>query len=316
MTILVTGPAGFIGFHVSRALLERGDVVIGIDNFNSYYDPKLKEDRNAILEKYEHFKIYRTDITDQKALNDVCDKEKIDTICHLAAQAGARYSIDHPDEYIETNVKGTINIFEAARSHDVKNIVFASSSSVYGANPVPWSESQETNEQINPYGASKKATELFAYTFHKLYGLNMIALRFFTVYGPWGRPDMAYFKWAHAITQGKPIDVYNNGNMKRDFTFVDDIVAGTLAAIDNPHTYEIYNLGNHQSEELGTMISLIEEGLGKKAQKNLLPMQAGDFLENFADIDKAKRDLGFLPKTRLDEGIKKFVDWYKEYYNV
>lgn len=316
MTILATGSAGFIGFHVSKALLDRGDVVIGIDNFNSYYGPKLKEDRNAILEKHENYKLHRVDITDQKALDDIFSKEKIDAVCHLAAQAGARYSIDHPAEYVETNIQGTLNVFEAARTHGVKDIIFASSSSVYGNNPVPWSESQAVDEPINPYGASKRATELLAYTYHKLYGLNITALRFFTVYGPWGRPDMAYFKWAQSISAGRPIDVYNNGNMKRDFTYVADIVAGTLAAIDRPKPYEIYNLGNHQSEKLGTLITLIEQELGKKAQKNLLPMQVGDFLENFADIDKAKRDLGFEPKTRLEEGIKKFVAWYKEYYGL
>ncbi|MBI2050297.1 MAG: SDR family NAD(P)-dependent oxidoreductase [Parcubacteria group bacterium] len=316
MTVLVTGSAGFIGFHVAKSLLDRGDVVVGIDNFNSYYNPKLKEDRNAILEKYDNYKLYRVDITDRNSLNDVFSKEKIDIVCHLAAQAGARYSIDHPAEYVQTNIQGTLNIFEAARDHGVKNIIFASSSSVYGNNPVPWSESQAVDEPINPYGASKRATELLAYTYHTLYGLNMTALRFFTVYGPWGRPDMAYFKWTQAITKGEPIDVYNNGNMKRDFTYIDDIVAGTLAVIDNPKPYEIYNLGNHASEELGAMIGLIERELKKQAQKNLLPMQAGDFLENFADITKAKRDLDFEPKTRLEEGIKKFVAWYKEYYQL
>lgn len=316
MTVLVTGSAGFIGFHVSKALLERGDTVIGVDNFNTYYDPKLKEDRNAILEKHSNYKLYRIDITDQKALDQVFKKEKINVICHLAAQAGARYSIDHPAENVHTNIQGTLNVFETARDNGVKNIVFASSSSVYGANPVPWSESQAVDQPINPYGASKRATELLAYTYHTLYGLNMTALRFFTVYGPWGRPDMAYFKWAAAITNNKPIDVYNHGKMKRDFTYIDDIAAGTLAAIDNPKPFEIYNLGNHQSEELGTMIALIEDGLAKKAQKNLLPMQAGDFLENFADIDKARRDLGFEPKTALSDGITQFIAWYKEYYGV
>jgi len=307
-TILVTGSAGFIGFHVSRALLERGDSVIGVDNFNDYYDTKLKEDRNAILEKYDNYKLYRTDICDKEALDKIFFTEKIDIICHLAAQAGARYSIDHPAEYVQTNIQGSINIFEMARSHNIKDIIFASSSSVYGNNPVPWSESQEVGEPINPYGASKRATELLAYTYHKLYGLNMTILRFFTVYGPWGRPDMAYFKWSDAISNNKPIDVYNEGNMKRDFTYVDDIVNGTLSAIDNPKPYVIYNLGNHKSEEIGTMINLIEKHLGKEAKKNMRPLQAGDFLESFADIDKAKKDLGFEPKTSLDEGIKKYIE--------
>lgn len=315
-TILVTGSAGFIGFHVAKALLERDDFVIGVDNFNSYYDLKLKEDRNAILEKYNNYKLYRVDITDQKALDRIFSQEKINAICHLAAQAGARYSIDHPAQYVQTNIHGTLNVFEATRRHGVKDIVFASSSSVYGNNPVPWSESQAVDQPINPYGASKRATELLAYTYHMLYGLNMTALRFFTVYGPWGRPDMAYFKFADKIVKGEPIDVYNNGKMKRDFTYIDDIAAGTLAAIDNPKAYEIYNLGNHCSEELGRFVALIEKYLGRQTKINYLPLQPGDFLENFADIDKAKRDLNFIPKTSLEEGIKKFVVWYKEYYKI
>ncbi len=314
-TILVTGAAGFIGFHVAQALLKRGDVVIGVDNFNAYYDPQLKADRNGRLEKYENYKLYRVDITDQAALNDVFAKEKIDTICHLAAQAGARYSIDHPAEYVQTNIQGTVNIFEVARRGGAKDIIFASSSSVYGNNPVPWEETQPINKPINPYGASKRATELLAYAYHHLYGLNMTILRFFTVYGPWGRPDMAYFKFADKIAKGEPIDVYNKGQMKRDFTYIDDIVAGTVAALDNPRPYEIYNLGNHQSEKLGKFIRLIEENLGKEAQKNYLPLQPGDFLENFADIAKAKKDLYFEPKTSLEEGIKKFIAWHKEYYS-
>lgn len=315
-TILVTGSAGFIGFHVTKALLERGDVVIGVDNFNSYYDPKLKEDRNAILEKYSNYKLYREDITDQEALEKIFIKEDIDVICHLAAQAGARYSIDNPAKYVQTNIQGTLNVFEAARLKGIKNIIFASSSSVYGNNPVPWREEQAVDQPINPYGASKRATEILAYTYHYLYGLHMTMLRYFTVYGPWGRPDMAYFKWADQITREQSIDVYNNGKMKRDFTYIDDIVAGTLSALDNPKPYEIYNIGNSHSEAIGTMIQSIEQGLGKTAQKNLLPLQPGDFLENFADISKAKKDLGFEPKTSIEDGLKKFVEWYKEYYKV
>jgi len=315
-TILVTGSAGFIGFHISKALLERGDNVIGIDNFNTYYNPQLKEDRNNALNKYRGYKLYRADIKDKHIIDQIFRNEPIDVICHLAAQAGARYSIEHPGEYIQSNVEGTVNIFEAARTHKVQDIIFASSSSVYGNNPVPWSESQEVNMPINPYGATKRASELLAYTYHHLYGLNMTMLRFFTVYGPWGRPDMAYFKWANAIAKDQPIDVYNNGKMKRDFTYVEDIVQGALAAIDNPKPYEIYNLGNHRAEEIGAMIKLIEQNLGKEAKKNLLPMQPGDFLENFADISKAKKDLGFEPKTSLEHGIKKFVEWYKDYYKI
>lgn len=318
-TILVTGSAGFIGFHVSKALLERGDTVIGIDNFNRYYDPQLKLDRNEILKKFPNYTLASKvvkDITDQEGLKKILAQEKIDIICHLAAQAGARYSIDNPVEYVQTNIQGTLNIFEAARLQGIKNIIFASSSSVYGNNPIPWIENQEVNMPINTYGASKRATELLAYTYHHLYGLNMTMLRYFTVYGPWGRPDMAYFKFANNIVKGDPIDVYNNGQMKRDFTFIDDIVAGTLAAIDNPKPYEIYNLGNHQSEELGKFIQLIERNLGIEAKKNYLPLQPGDFLENFADTAKAKKDLGFKPKVSIEEGIKKFVAWYREYYKI
>ena len=315
-TILLTGSAGFIGFHVSRALLERGNAVIGVDNFNDYYDIKLKEDRNAILEKYDNYKLYRVDITDKKSLEEVFSKEKFDLICHLAMYAGVRNSIEQPNLYMHTNVEGTSNILELSHSHSIKDIVLASSSSVYGNNPIPWKEDQDVNKPINPYGASKIAAELLAYTYHNLYKLNITMLRFFSVYGPWGRPDMAYFTFANKITKGQPIDVYNNGKLKRDFTYIDDIVDGTISAIDNPKPYEIYNLGNHKSEELGYFIELIEKNLGKTAEKNYLPMQEGDFLENFADIDKAKNDLGFEPKTSLDKGIKKFVDWYKEYYKV
>tara|TARA_B100000315_G_C14548453_1_gene574461 strand:- start:111 stop:1106 length:996 start_codon:yes stop_codon:yes gene_type:complete len=315
-TILLTGSAGFIGFHVSRALLERGNAVIGVDNFNDYYDIKLKEDRNAILEKYDNYKLYRVDITDKKSLEEVFSKEKFDLICHLAMYAGVRNSIEQPNLYMHTNVEGTSNILELSHSHSIKDIVLASSSSVYGNNPIPWKEDQDVNKPINPYGASKIAAELLAYTYHNLYKLNITMLRFFSVYGPWGRPDMAYFTFANKITKGEPIDVYNNGKLKRDFTYIDDIVDGTISAIDNPKPYEIYNLGNHKSEELGYFIELIEKNLGKTAEKNYLPMQEGDFLENFADIDKAKNDLGFEPKTSLDKGIKKFVDWYKEYYKV
>lgn len=334
-TILVTGSAGFIGFHVSRALLDRGDVVIGMDNFNNYYDPALKEARNKILEQNANYKLYRADIRNQDELKQIfsnpnchsCDlsaealaKEesgnplKIDAICHLAAQAGVRYSLDHPQEYVRTNIEGSVNVFEAARETGIKNIVYASSSSVYGNNEIPWSETQDVGKPINPYGATKQALERMAYAYHHLYGLNMTGLRFFTVYGPWGRPDMAYFKFADKIARREPIDVYNNGQMRRDFTYIDDIVAGVVAAVENPKPYEIYNLGNSHSEELGKLIELLETGLGKRAQKNFLPMQPGEFLENFADIAKAKRDLEFAPKTAIEEGLKKFVQWYEEYY--
>jgi len=315
-TILVTGSAGFIGFHVSRSLLERGDRVIGLDNFNDYYDIKLKEDRNRILEPYEQYQLHRADIRDAASLEQIFAEGHIDTICHLAMLAGARYSIGHAAEYVQTNIEGAVNIFEAAHKHGIKNIVFASSSSVYGNNPVPWSETQNVDKPINPYGATKRASEIMAHTYHHLYGLNVTILRYFTVYGPWGRPDMAYFTWANNIVNKKPIDINNNGDMKRDFTYIDDIVAGTIAALDNPKDYEIYNLGNHNSEQIVTMVELIEKNLGMQAEKNLRPLQPGDFLESFADIDKAKKDLGFEPKTALDVGIARFVEWYKEYYKL
>ena len=315
-TILVTGSAGFIGFHVSKALLDRGDIVIGVDNFNDYYDTKLKNDRNAILEKHENYKLYRADIKEKNIIEQIFQHEQIDIICHLAAQAGTRYSIEHPGEYVQSNIEGTVNIFEAARKYDVKDIIFASSSSVYGNNPVPWSEKQDVNKPINPYGMTKRSTELLAYTYHHLYGIKMTMLRYFTVYGPWGRPDMAYFKFTDKIIKEEQIDLNNYGKMKRDFTYIDDVVAGTLSAIDNPKEYEVYNIGNHKSEELGYFVELIEKNLGKKAQKNLVPAPAGEFLENFADIEKAKKDLQFEPKTSLEEGIKKFIEWYREYYKI
>jgi len=315
-TILVTGSAGFIGFHVSRALLERGDTVIGIDNFNDYYDIGLKEDRNKILEADKRYRVYHSDISNKGPLEKIFKRHKIHSICHLAAQAGVRYSLEHPGEYVKNNIEGTVNIFEEARTHNIQDVVYASSSSVYGNSPVPWSEKQDALEPINPYGASKRATELLAYTYHHLYKINMTGLRFFTVYGPWGRPDMAYFKFADLIRANKAIDVYNKGNMRRDFTYVDDIVAGVLAAIDKPRAYEIYNLGNSKSEKLGTLISLVEQGMGKKAKKRMLPMQQGDFKENFADIKKAKRDLGFAPKTPLRKGMSAFMGWYRDYYGT
>ncbi|PIP67048.1 MAG: protein CapI [Parcubacteria group bacterium CG_4_9_14_0_2_um_filter_41_8] len=315
-TILLTGSAGFIGFHISRALLERGDSVIGVDNFNNYYDPKLKEDRNAILEKYHTYKLYRNDICDKDGLEKIFSTEKIDAICHLAMYAGVRNSIENPNLYLHVNIEGTSNILELAREYSINNTVIASTSSVYGDNPIPWKEDQRVENQVNPYGVSKRAAELLAKANHKLYKLNITMLRYFSVYGPWGRPDMAYFKFADSITKEEPIDVYNNGKLRRDFTYIDDIVKGTISAIDKPQNFEIYNLGNHKSEELGYFIELIEKNFGKKAEKNYLPMQEGDFLENFADIEKAKKDLGFEPKTSLEEGLKNFVEWYKEYYKI
>ncbi|MEK7083883.1 MAG: NAD-dependent epimerase/dehydratase family protein [Patescibacteria group bacterium] len=321
MRVLVTGSAGFIGFHVSRALLDRGDAVIGIDNLNnSVNQEKLKEDRHKELlgkKKGNNYELHQIDICNEDALEDIFKNKKIDAICHLAAQAGVRYSFENPQIYAKTNYEGTTNIFEAAKKNNIKRIVYASRSSVYGNNPIPWKEDDSVNEQINPYGASKRACELLADMYRKIHKLNIIGLRFFTVYGPWGRPDMAYFIFADKIAHGEEITVRTHQPaVKRDFTYIDDIVQGVLAALDKNTLFEVYNLGNSNAEGLDKLIALIESNLGKKAQKKFEPLQPGEFVRNGADIEKAKRDLGFEPKTRLEEGIKKFVDWYKEYHKI
>ncbi|HNZ52066.1 MAG: UDP-galactose-4-epimerase [Candidatus Diapherotrites archaeon ADurb.Bin253] len=309
-TILVTGAAGFIGFHTSKALLDRGDKVVGIDNLNSYYDPKLKLSRLDILKKYRNFKFYKQNIEDGIKI-----KEKIDVICHLAAQAGVRYSLENPFEYEKSNMLGTLTIFEFARNNKIKTIIYASSSSVYGnEKKVPFKESQKLDSPISLYAATKKANELYAYVYHHLFGINMTGLRFFTVYGPWGRPDMAIFKFTKNIIENKPIDVYNNGKMKRDFTYIDDVVSGILSSIDKGYAFEIFNLGRGKQEELINFIDEIERNVGNKVKRNLLPLQAGDVLETFADTTKARKLLNYKPKTSINEGIKNFVKWYKEYY--
>ena len=310
--VLVTGGAGFIGSHVAKALLKRGDEVVIIDNFNSYYDPKLKEDRVKILLGPYNPKIYRVDITDKKALRKVFEENKFDKVCHLAAQAGVRYSMVNPDSYIQSNIVGTHNILEMIREFEIKDLVFASSSSVYGRQEkMPWSESDKVDETINVYAATKKANEEEVYAYHHLYGINAFGLRFFTVYGPWGRPDMAYYMFADKISKGETIDVYNNGKMQRDFTYIDDIVKGVLSALDKVKGYEIINLGNHQPEELEKFIFLIEKYLGKQANKNYLPLQSADFLVNYADNTKAKKILNFESKIDLEEGITRYIQWKK-----
>lgn len=315
ITILVTGSAGFIGFHAVKKLLDRGDHVIGIDNFNDYYDPQLKEDRNKILEKYRNFKLYRIDFSDYKKLEQVFKKEKINKICHLGAQAGVRYSITHPFVYEETNLKGTLNLLEMARNYKIKDFIFASSSSVYGNNKkIPFSETDPVDTPISLYAATKKADELMAYTYHHLYGLNCTGLRFFTVYGPWGRPDMALFKFTRLIEQNKPIKIFNNGKHSRDFTYIDDIVQGVISALDKAHAYEIINLGNNRPTDLLYFVKLIEKELGKKAKRKMLPLQAGDVEKTYADIKKAKKFLKFQPKTKIEDGVKKFINWYSKYY--
>lgn len=329
-TILVTGSAGFIGFHVAKTLLERGDAVIGIDNLNTYYDQKLKKARNKILKGYKKYKFYKIDITNKQALDDVFVKKKINVICHLAAQAGVRHSFERPAYYMINNVVGTVNIFEAARTNNVNNIVYASSSSVYGNSSLPWTEEKDdlgdvnihtgsdVDHPINPYGASKRSIELVAFTYHYLYKLNLTGLRFFSVYGPWGRPDMAYFIFTDKISRGEEIKISTHKRVpiKRDFTYIEDIVDGVLSAIDTPEPHTIYNLGSARPEDLNKLIRLLEKELGKKAILKKVPLQAGEFFQNFPSTEKIRKKFGFKPKTKLEEGIKKFVEWYKDYYKV
>lgn len=318
MKILVTGSAGFIGSNVSKALLKRGDEVIGIDNFNDYYDVSLKEYRNSELEKNKNYKLYRIDIENVEDLKKVFKENKIDKVCHLAAQANVRYSIDNPYVYGTTNCAGFINVIHLSREAGIKHFVYASSSSVYGDNEkTPYSEEDNVEQPISLYAATKRADELFAYTYHHLYDINTIGLRFFTVYGPAGRPDMAYFKFADKMVEGEDIDVYNYGkDLKRDFTYIDDIVDGVVRALDCDYKYEIFNLGKGSPDDLGNFINLLEKHLSVKAKKNLLPMQPGDVMITYADTTKTEKMLGYKPRISLDEGLKKFADWYKEYYRI
>ncbi len=314
MKILVTGGAGFIGFHIAKALLDRGHNVVIVDNFNDYYDPKIKYDRIAQIKKNRYLKVYKTDISNYKKLEKIFKKHKFDKICHLAAQAGVRYSLKDPFRYEKWNNLGTLNILELARKYKIKDFIYASSSSVYGGNKKKISlESDDVNKPFSIYAATKRSNELSAYAYHHLYGLNCTGLRFFTVYGPWGRPDMAMFKFAKNILAGKPIDVYNYGKMKRDFTYIDDITKGVIAAIDRPFKYEIINLGNNKPEQLMKVINLIEKELGEEAKKNMMPIQQGDVSMTCANIDKAKRLLNYHPETSIEEGVKNFIEWYKEY---
>lgn len=314
--ILITGGAGFIGSHVAKKLMDRGDQVVIIDNFNDYYDPKLKEDRIKIFLKGYKFKLYRGDIRDIKLLDKIFKKEKIDKIVHLAAMAGVRYSIENPFVYADVNVMGSLNLLELAAKYKVKNFVFASSSSVYGNNKkLPFAESDSVDQPIAMYAATKKADELMAHVYSHLYGMNITALRFFTVYGPWGRPDMALFKFTKNIFLGKEIEVYNRGNMARNFTYIDDIVSGTIMVLDKCKGYNIMNIGGDRSEKLTRYIEVIEENVGKKAKKKMMPMQPGDVPVTFADIRKLRK-FGWKPTTRIEKGIKHFVSWYKNYYKI
>ena len=335
MKILVTGAAGFIGFHTSVKLLERGDTVIGLDNFNDYYDVDLKESRAAVLDDYDAFNMARLDLQDRQGLEALFAKEKFDKVVHLAAQAGVRYSLENPHSYIESNIVGTLHILEGCRHHQVEHLVYASSSSVYGANTtMPFSIHQNVDHPLSLYGATKKANELMAHTYSNLYAMPTTGLRFFTVYGPFGRPDMALFMFTRNIIEGKPIDVFNYGNHRRDFTYVDDIVEGVVRTMDHTATaneqwdpadpdpgtsgapYRLYNIGNQQPVELMRYIEVIEDCLGRKAEKNLLPLQDGDVPDTYADAEDLRIDVGYKPDTTIEVGIRNFIDWYLEYYKI
>jgi UDP-glucuronate 4-epimerase len=314
MKLLITGTCGFIGFHLAERLLSEGNIIIGIDNINSYYDPKIKLKRNSILKKSKNYRFYKQDLADYKTLNKIVSKEKPDIIVHLAAQAGVRYSLSNPWAYQYSNNLGTMNVFEAAKKNNIKRVVFASSSSVYGNNKkTPFSEKHRTDNQISLYAATKKAKEVMAYSYSHLYGIEVAAIRFFTVYGPHGRPDMAYFKFCRNILLGKEISVYNKGEMTRDFTYVSDIVDGIIGCISKKKLkYEIYNLGGDKPVKLMDFIRIIEKNLKTKAKIKYLPMQKGDMLETSADISKARKHLGYSPKVDIDEGLKIFCEWYLE----
>jgi UDP-glucuronate 4-epimerase len=315
--IVVTGAAGFIGFHLCRRLLDSGREVVGIDNMNLYYDVSLKEGRLAILSGYPGFTFYRDDIGDYPAMKKVFTTHCVEAVCNLAAQAGVRYSLEAPFTYQKSNVEGFLTLLEIVREHPVKNFVYASSSSVYGNSSVaPFRVEERTDRPISLYAATKKADELIAHPYSHLYGIPCTGLRYFTVYGPWGRPDMALFLFTDAILRGRPIDVFNNGLMRRDFTYIDDIIDGTVASLGRPARYEIFNLGNSQSVELLDFIRMLEEELGIKAEKRMLPMQPGDVEETSAEISRSRDLLGFEPKTSLRDGIRKFLAWYRSYYSV
>ena len=333
MRVLVTGAAGFIGYHVAERLLARGDEVIGLDNLNPYYDPSLKQARLARLRPQSRFSFELLDLADRAGMEALFARAKIQRVVHLAAQAGVRYSIQNPHAYAESNLTGTLHVLEGCRHHGVEHLVFASTSSVYGANTkMPFSVHQNVDHPLSFYAATKKANELMAHTYASLYGLPVTGLRFFTVYGPWGRPDMALFLFARNILAGKPIDVFNYGNHRRDFTYVDDIAGGVIAALDHvaqpnaawdgdapdPATskapYRIYNIGNNRPVELRHYIEVLESCLGRKAEQNLLPLQAGDVPDTWADAEDLVRDVGYRPATPVEEGVKRFVQWYLEYY--
>ena len=327
---MVTGSAGFIGFHLCKRLLDNQFQVIGLDNLNAYYDVKLKQARLQQLKKNKNFIYYQLDIQDTQGLNSIFDSYQISHVVNLAAQAGVRYSIENPKAYIDSNIVGFVNIIESCRHHEIRHLVYASSSSVYGLNSkMPFSTQDRVDHPISLYAATKKSNELIAHSYSHLYGLPTTGLRFFTVYGPWGRPDMALFIFADKIMKNEPIQVFNQGNMRRDFTYVDDIVDGIIRVIETPpkpnpqwngspntssSPYKIYNIGNNQPVDLLYFIEILEKSLEKKAIRQILPMQLGDVPETFAEIDDLVNDTGFKPTTSIEEGIKKFTEWYKWYH--
>jgi UDP-glucuronate 4-epimerase len=334
-TILVTGAAGFIGFHLCRHLLLRGDTVVGLDNLNDYYSVQLKRDRLAQLVDQPRFRFIEADLADEGAIARVFRETPFTRVAHMAAQAGVRYSLENPGAYIRSNIVGQLHVLEGCRQHAVPHLVYASSSSVYGANTrMPFSVHHNVDHPVSLYAATKKSDELMAHTYSHLYGLPTTGLRFFTVYGPWGRPDMALYKFTDAIFAGRPIDVYNEGRMRRDFTYIDDIVEGVVKTVDaipagNPHwssehpdpgsshaPYRIYNIGNHQPVELSKFIEVLEQTCGRTAQRRLLPMQPGDVLETYADVADLQTAVGFHPSTPIEEGIPRFVEWYRQYHRV
>lgn len=331
--ILVTGTAGFIGMHTAARLLDRGDSVVGIDNLNDYYQPQLKHDRLAQLEGRSGFSFHKLALEDRDGINRLFETHRFDRVIHLAAQAGVRYSLTNPQAYVDANLVGFVNILEACRHQKTAHLTYASSSSVYGANrKIPFSVEDRVDHPVSLYAATKKANELMAHTYSHLFGLPTTGLRFFTVYGPWGRPDMAMWMFTKAILAGKPIDVFNHGRMKRDFTFIDDIVEGVIRTNDTipaaqvvasdaddsstAAPYRVYNIGNNQPVELMHLIATLESALGRKAEKNMLPMQPGDVPATYANIDALQRDVGFSPSTPIEDGVRKFVAWYKSYHQL
>jgi len=325
MTVLLTGAAGFIGFHVARALLGRGERVVGVDNLSDYYDPRLKRARLERLEREDAFAFHKLDIADRQAVSALIEAEPgIDRVVHLAAQAGVRYSLENPFVYAETNVLGHLVVLEACRRlPNLRHLVYASSSSVYGGNSkLPFAVEDRVDSPVSLYAATKRADELIGHCYAHLHGMPLTGLRFFTVYGPWGRPDMAYYTFTRAIFKSRPIRVFNRGEMLRDFTSIDDIVPGVLAALDRPPEggdrppHRIYNLGNHRPEKLLKFIDVLETACGREAKKEFVAMQSGDMEATYADIEPARRDLGFEPKTRIEEGLPRFVAWYRDYHGA